>query len=952
LFAAFLAAFLIETLGRLEENPTATLLDVMVYQTQMMRNETLPPYRRVPFTPSRQIVAVNVLLFASLALILVVAFISMLVKGWIREFDRGLAAIENPRHRALLREYRYLGLEQWKLLEMIHLLPTLIYLSLFLFFCGLSLFLLDIKATCGSVIAAIFALGVLFYIATAVIATLDDSAPFRSPLSRALSHHFRRLHSALHRDSTLWQRYLAISANTAYSSTIRALFYYLAKMARWKPFSEKGLCGEDGDPIWNEQDIATSSAVINILYTSSRGSRELAQSIILAGDPAHTLNSVRAYILLCRWAPHLDEVTPQAARVIGLLVCRTRDTSLRLVFNNEYVDCSLPVLMGSHEPWDQLLACLIQSQLPEHHNAARSLQLTHKHVLEAIHMMEIAPQRVLLIVRYLGLTVLPAAEPETKAAAVRILSALMSQLHATRDLPEHEQLVNAILQVFATINGIQLPCAYPHSVLSEFPSFPCHVYNPGILSQIINPTQLRIQATCLPAYREFARTLIEWLSYRSAYIQLDFLIPLELPLSSLEEMALDPPSYSLNNLRFAALLIGALISGSGGFALDFLNSNNEDLELEEVILLYDSYLIDRNVMPSLPIQNLLRWRNLRDWDQPLDIEVRHPWLALHKYTLAMEIIPHDLIATLEWSETPAINMIACDRLALYYSRTVPTEPPLISLFLSSSSYETILGAFQWHVNLIAGPLDTGSGPYEAPLRNIELENIMTILFVSNLDEHCITSSWILLLNTIVPLWPRLPDVFKQGFVTEFFKHDIDMQSPAIKQGVCLGIAWLECLWSTVLAPLVGAVYVDKVDMDLDIQELYDRNTGWSGPIEMEPDPDAILPAAYLYDIETREERHQQERARRGILLRSVDEVFSTVAALLETAHGAKVLSINAIARLHASPLMSHSRLLQDASSLQRIASIIDYHRPHISPLPEPTPQEDELISNLKTVDST
>ena len=86
-------------------------------------------------------------------------------------------------------------------------------------------------------------------------------------------------------------------------------------------------------------------------------------------------------------------------------------------------------------------------------------------------------------------------------------------------------------------------------------------------------------------------------------------------------------------------------------------------------------------------------------------------------------------------------------------------------------------------------------------------------------------------------------------------------------------------------------------MDLDIQELYDMNTGWRGPIEMEPDPDAILPAAYLYNIETREERQQHERAQRGILLHSVDEVLSTLATLFETAHGARVSLIEAVAHL-------------------------------------------------------
>ena len=633
-------------------------------------------------------------------------------------------------------------------------------------------------------------------------------------------------------------------------------------MTRWKPFSEENFCDEDGDPVWDEEDINTSSTVINKLYMSSRGrsvSRDLAQSIILAGNPAHMLNSVRAYILLHWWAPGSDAMTTQTARVIGLLVCRTRDTSLPLIFDNAYVDCSLLILMRSHEPWDQPLACLIQCQLPTHHNARRSLQSTHTHILEAIHMMEVIPQQVLLIVRYLWLTVVPTAESATKAAAVRILSALVSQLHATRDLPEHEQLVHAILHVYATINDIQLPYAYSRSTLSEFPLLPSLVYNTGILSQIIDPAQLRTQANCLPAYREFARTLIEWLSYRSTHIQLDFLIQLELPLSTLEEMALDPPSCSLNNIRFASLLVGALISESESFLPGFLNLSTGDLELEEVLLLYDSYLIEHNTIPSRPIQNLLRWRNLRGWEQPLDVEIRHPWLALHKHTLALEEIPHQLIPTLKWSETPALNMIACDRLALYYSCKVPTEPPLISLFLSSSAYETILGAFQFHMNLIAGSSDAGSEPHSAPSRCIDLEKIITILFVPNLDDkQRIISSWLLILNTIMPLWSRFPDVFKWGVVTEFFKYDIDMQRPAIKQDVCLGLSWLECLWSTVLAPLVGAVYIEKVDMDLGIQEMFDLNTGWSGPIEMEPDPDAILTAAYIYEINTREEVQQQE----------------------------------------------------------------------------------------------
>ena len=461
----------------------------------MMRNDTLPPYHREPFTPSPQIVAVNALFFASLALILVVAFISMLAKGWIREFDGGLAAIVKPRRRALVRELRYLGLERWKFLEIIHFLPILIYHSLLLFFCGLSLLLLEVEPTCGLIIATIFALGILFYMTTTIIAAFDDSAPFRSPLSRGLGHRFRSLHSALLKNTTLWQRCLVNAANAGYLSIVCALFYRIAKLARWKPISEAVFRDEDGDPIWDEQDINTSCAVINELYTISRGgvvSRELFQSIIFAGDPTHMLNSVRAYILLRRWEPTAHEMTPNAARVIGLLVCRTSDSFLQLTFNNEFVNWSLPILMRSHAPWDQLLTCLIQSRLPEHHNAARSLQSMHVHIIEAIHMMEVIPNRVLLIVRFIGFTVLPTSESERKAAAVRILSALLSQLRPSRDLPSREQLVHAILQAYVIINDIPLPDAYSrYFSLSDFPSFPYLVYNPGILVQIINPPTSR-----------------------------------------------------------------------------------------------------------------------------------------------------------------------------------------------------------------------------------------------------------------------------------------------------------------------------------------------------------------------------------------------------------------------------------------------------------------------------
>ena len=82
----------------------------------------------------------NAPFFASLALILVI-FISMLVKGWFHGFDPGFAPILKPYNRELVREYRYLCFERWRFS-----LPHLPIISRF--FCRLLLFLIDFNAVC------------------------------------------------------------------------------------------------------------------------------------------------------------------------------------------------------------------------------------------------------------------------------------------------------------------------------------------------------------------------------------------------------------------------------------------------------------------------------------------------------------------------------------------------------------------------------------------------------------------------------------------------------------------------------------------------------------------------------------------------------------------------------------------------------------------------------------
>ena len=144
------------------------------------------PFPIPEFTPSQDAVIVNSLFFASLALIISTAFLAILVKGWLREFDRGMQSITVPQLRAKERECRLLGLERWHVPEIMALLPILLQASLALFCVGLIFFLRGINSLCATVFLAIFAMMTLLYVLTNISALFDHFSPFSSPISRAL----------------------------------------------------------------------------------------------------------------------------------------------------------------------------------------------------------------------------------------------------------------------------------------------------------------------------------------------------------------------------------------------------------------------------------------------------------------------------------------------------------------------------------------------------------------------------------------------------------------------------------------------------------------------------------------------------------------------------------------------------------------------------------------------
>ena len=194
MFAGFISAFLIELLGRLEPDPMDTIQDVLIYQTQMMRNSSLGPYVPRDFSPPEHIVIVNALFYASLGVTLLAAVVAMLIKSWLRQFDNRFVGMFLPEQRAKTREFWYLGMNHWNLSIMVEVLPFLVLLSLLLFYSGLSLFFFHVSRPSFYVNTAMLGIGFLYYAVTTFIPVFITPSPFGSPLSRFLARGYRKAH--------------------------------------------------------------------------------------------------------------------------------------------------------------------------------------------------------------------------------------------------------------------------------------------------------------------------------------------------------------------------------------------------------------------------------------------------------------------------------------------------------------------------------------------------------------------------------------------------------------------------------------------------------------------------------------------------------------------------------------------------------------------------------------
>ncbi|KAH7096497.1 hypothetical protein BKA62DRAFT_644318, partial [Auriculariales sp. MPI-PUGE-AT-0066] len=130
---------------------------------------------------------VNRLWYTSLALALVVALLSILVKQWLVEYTSTVRSFAgDPRRWAWRHVALRQGLSEWGIGAFILWLAVLMHCSLFLFMAGLSVFLSSLDRPIYLMIAALSSATAAFYVATIIAPFIWPACPSRTPFHRQL----------------------------------------------------------------------------------------------------------------------------------------------------------------------------------------------------------------------------------------------------------------------------------------------------------------------------------------------------------------------------------------------------------------------------------------------------------------------------------------------------------------------------------------------------------------------------------------------------------------------------------------------------------------------------------------------------------------------------------------------------------------------------------------------
>ena len=216
LFSATVGAFVIEFYKKLSPDSGGQTVALLQQISQQLPN---PPNNTNSNTanqssssPGTAMIWVNAMWLISLVLSLTSALIATLLQQWARRYVETPKLPTEPNHRARVRWFLFYGTDIYKMRVLVELAPTLLHLSVYLFFAGLVITFHTINTTVAIAVDVAVGFFALAYIMLSILPSLDFKCPYRTPLSRILwrpwhfflfftAHCLRQLLKLLHRCS-------------------------------------------------------------------------------------------------------------------------------------------------------------------------------------------------------------------------------------------------------------------------------------------------------------------------------------------------------------------------------------------------------------------------------------------------------------------------------------------------------------------------------------------------------------------------------------------------------------------------------------------------------------------------------------------------------------------------------------------------------------------------------
>jgi hypothetical protein len=178
----------------IQQNPqdTSNFYLANIYQILADSNRsnisTSLPASPPPFTPPSYAVWVNALWFLSLVISLTCALLATFLQQWARRYLKITQSRYSPHKRARIRAFFAEGVEKCLLTWAVETLPTLLHLSLFLFFAGLVVFLSNVHPTIFTLVFSWVGLCMALYGCITCMPIIRHDSPYYTSLSLPAWH--------------------------------------------------------------------------------------------------------------------------------------------------------------------------------------------------------------------------------------------------------------------------------------------------------------------------------------------------------------------------------------------------------------------------------------------------------------------------------------------------------------------------------------------------------------------------------------------------------------------------------------------------------------------------------------------------------------------------------------------------------------------------------------------